>query len=168
MIVSRATWGARFGRGHLMADSSPKTLVVIHHAASPHVDCGVGQAREMEIIRDIERFHVEKNGWVGIAYSFLVFQSGNVYEGRGWNRVGAHTQGRNSSAYGVCLVINGERHTPTEAALEAVRDLIQSGIHEHFIAPEYRIGSHRQFKATDCPGALVMRELPKIGPLFER
>jgi N-acetylmuramoyl-L-alanine amidase len=165
-VISRETWGAKYGRGNVMPDPAPKSLIVIHHSASPHVDCGVGQAREMEIVRGIERHHVETNGWAGLGYSFLVFQSGDAFEGRGWGRVGAHTPGRNSTSYGVCLVINGDRHTPTEAALEAVRRLVAVGIEGKFIAPSFRVGAHRQFKATDCPGALVMVTLSEIGPLF--
>ena len=35
-------------------------------------------------------------GWSDIGYSFLVGGDGNIYEGRGWDRVGAHTSGYNS------------------------------------------------------------------------
>jgi hypothetical protein len=31
-----------------------------------------------------------------IGYSFLIGGDGNVYEGRGWDRLGAHTEGFNS------------------------------------------------------------------------
>ena len=35
-------------------------------------------------------------GWSDIGYSFLVGEDGNVYEGRGFDREGAHTQGYNN------------------------------------------------------------------------
>ena len=34
-------------------------------------------------------------GWWDIGYSFLIGEDGNVYEGRGWDVVGAHTKGYN-------------------------------------------------------------------------
>ena len=40
-------------------------------------------------------------GWSDIGYSFLIGGDGRVYEGRGWGRVGAHTYGYNSRAYGI-------------------------------------------------------------------
>ena len=39
-------------------------------------------------------------GWSDIGYSFLVGGDGKVYEGRGWNHVGAHTSGYNSEGIG--------------------------------------------------------------------
>src|SRR3990172_8545207 len=103
-MIARADWGAAFGRGNTMPDSGPKSLVVVHHAESPDLPCGCGRRREMEAVRSIERYHVREKGWAGIGYSFLITQSGHTYEGRGWQRVGAHTPGRNSSAYGVCFL----------------------------------------------------------------
>jgi peptidoglycan recognition protein len=29
-------------------------------------------------------------GWSDIGYNFIVGEDGNVYEGRGWTKVGAH------------------------------------------------------------------------------
>lgn len=47
-------------------------------------------------------------GWDDIGYSFLVGQDGNVYEGRGWHHVGAHTQGyAGVQQPGVCRLVYG-------------------------------------------------------------
>ena len=39
-----------------------------------------------------------------VLLSFLIGGDGNLYEGRGWNVLGAHTQGYNSRGYGVCFL----------------------------------------------------------------
>ena len=39
-------------------------------------------------------------GWWDIGYSFLVGEDGNIYEGRGWNEIGAHTKGYNDVGLG--------------------------------------------------------------------
>ena len=39
-------------------------------------------------------------GWSDIGYNFVVGEDGNVYEGRGWNSVGAHTYGYNNRSIG--------------------------------------------------------------------
>lgn len=39
-------------------------------------------------------------GWWDIGYSFMVGEDGNVYEGRGWDQVGAHTYGYNTVGLG--------------------------------------------------------------------
>jgi hypothetical protein len=46
--------------------------------------------------RGIQDWHISGNGWCDIGYSFLVGGDGNVYEGRGWDEIGAHTGGFNS------------------------------------------------------------------------
>ena len=39
-------------------------------------------------------------------YSFLVGEDGSVYEGRGWDRVGAHTLNYNSRSIGISILGN--------------------------------------------------------------
>lgn len=38
--------------------------------------------------------------------SFLIGSDGNVYEGAGWHKVGAHTRGYNTRSMGVALIGN--------------------------------------------------------------
>ena len=40
------------------------------------------------------------SGWSDIGYNFLVGEDGNIYEGRGWGKVGAHARGHNSDSIG--------------------------------------------------------------------
>jgi N-acetylmuramoyl-L-alanine amidase len=166
-VTPREVWGAEYGRGNVMPDPAPKRLVVLHHAASPDLPCGCGQRREMEAVRSIERYHVRDRGWAAIGYSFLVTQSGRLYEGRGWGRVGAHTPGRNSSAYGVCCLWDGARHAATEAALEAFAELVAVGVAGGHIAPDWRLGAHCWYRDTDCPGGRLMAQLDRFGLLAE-
>ena len=39
-------------------------------------------------------------GWDDIGYNFLVGEDGNVYEGRGWDTVGAHAAPHNTNSVG--------------------------------------------------------------------
>jgi N-acetylmuramoyl-L-alanine amidase len=165
MIYPRDDWNAAYGLGNRMRSLDPLDLIVIHHAASPNVECGVGRQHERNVVRAIERHHVQKNGWAGIGYSFLVFQSGNAYEGRGWQRVGAHTRGRNSTAYGICIVIDGTTVAPTEAALEACREIIEEGVRLGHVDPDYAVGWHALYGQTACPGVRVVQRLADLGPL---
>ena len=51
-------------------------------------------------VKSIQRSHQIGNGWDDIGYHFLVGENGKVYEGRGWDRQGAHSPGWNSDAFG--------------------------------------------------------------------
>ena len=52
-----------------------------------------------------------------IAYSFLVGEDGRIYEGRGWNKVGAHSYRYNSRSYGISFIGNYNFTLPNNAAL---------------------------------------------------
>lgn len=162
ILLSRLEWGAKHGTGH--SKPGPKPYVVLHHSKDPDVECGIGLDREKSWVRSVERHHAVTNGWSGIGYNFVVFQSGHIYEGRGWDRVGAHAKGRNSTSVGICLFIDGDERTPTPAAIEAIRDLIQLGIDTGRIDPDYEIVGHRDVWATDCPGDVVHAMLAEFRP----
>jgi N-acetylmuramoyl-L-alanine amidase len=44
--------------------------------------------------------------WSDIGYNFLVGEDGNVYEGRGWGKKGAHSIPFNSKSIGICIIGN--------------------------------------------------------------
>ena len=44
------------------------------------------------------------NNWSDIGYNFLVGEDGNVYEGRGWSKRGAHAPTYNAESIGICVI----------------------------------------------------------------
>lgn len=42
----------------------------------------------------MQTYHIESKSWDDIGYNFLVGGDGSVYEGRGWDKQGAHTKGQ--------------------------------------------------------------------------
>jgi N-acetylmuramoyl-L-alanine amidase len=161
-LIERAVWGAKHGRGTELRGE--RVGVVLHHFAAPHLDCGVSQEAERRAIRGVEDYHTTTNGWAGIGYHFVACQSGRVYEGRGWERTGAHAKGRNSTTYGIALAIDGAKHEPTDAAIEAVRWVIEMGVKLGYIAQQYTLEGHRDVGGTTCPGDLVYARLGEFRP----
>ena len=41
--------------------------------------------------------------WPDIGYSFIIGEDGNIYEGRGWNTIGAHTYNHNYDGLGMSV-----------------------------------------------------------------
>lgn len=160
-IIARATWGARFGRGS--PDPGAEGRVVIHHSQRPHLEAGATYGAEVQAIRGIEEFHVKTNGWDGIGYNFLVAPSGRVYEGRGWANKGAHAgPGVNGTSIGICLLIDGERTSPSDRMIQAVRALITRGIRNGEISERYVLSGHRDHMGTTCPGGKVYARLQDL------
>ena len=62
---------------------------------------------------------MDSNGWDDIGYSFLIGGDGSVWEGRGWNVLGAHTYHFNDVGYGIDFMGDFMDHDPTQEAMEA-------------------------------------------------
>lgn len=135
----------------------------VHHTAGPAVS---GRAA-LELCEVYRRQHTVSNGWADIGYSFLVTQAGEVIGGRGWGRSGAHTEGYNSSSYGVAWMGDSTSLAPTGAALEAIADLARTGIAQGWLTADVTVSGHRDVNATACPGSLLYAELGRIRDLID-
>jgi hypothetical protein len=140
--VSRSEWGARPPKSTKPIASS-QALFVHHSVTATGPD-------EAAIVRQVQAFHMDTRKWQDIAYSWLVGQSGRIYEGRGWGVAGGHTEGHNSTSHAVCFIGNSDNDVPTKAAFDAI-----ASVHdEHarrYGTPVLR--SHRDVNQTGCPGA---------------
>jgi hypothetical protein len=125
---------------------SSRTEFFVHYDGAHHVT-KTGYA----VPRAIEAQHLAQ-GWSGVGYHFVVDQAGNIYEGRGWTRQGAHCPGHNVSGIGVQIAIGGDQK-PTEAALAACRALYDEACRKtgRTLAKK----GHRDGIATQCPGSLL-------------
>ena len=91
-------------------------------------------------------------GWDDIGYNFLIGEDGQAYEGRSWDRTGAHTRGWNDVAIAFSVMGNFMEKLPNEATLDAVKGMIELGIILGKITPDYKLYGHRDVGNTSCPG----------------
>lgn len=141
-IIPRGEWGARPARAVLHTAWSSRTRFVTHYSGADHT----------QSVRAIQSFHMDTRGWVDIGYNFLVDRDGNIYEGRGWDTIGAHVANHNTESIGVCHIGNNGDHTMT--SLRAIRWLydlatVRGG------GRELRKNVHRDLGSTSCPGDLL-------------
>lgn len=144
-VISRSSWGAKPWNGTpSYVALSQRTEFFIHYdGATPINYTGV------QVPQAIERTHINQ-GWAGVGYNFVVDQAGNVYEGRGWTKQGAHCPGHNVSGIGVQIAIGGSQE-PSDKALAAARALYDEACRKtgRTLAKK----GHRDGIATACPGA---------------
>jgi N-acetylmuramoyl-L-alanine amidase len=152
-IVSRAAWGARspaYNIGPL--PSKPVNKAFIHHTVTGHC---YDQATCSSIMRSVQNYHMDTNGWPDIAYNFLVGEDGRAYEGRGWDKLGAHTCGYNDNAVAVCVIGNFEANpAPNEATLRAVKNILDCAMNQGVLVQwnGLNLHGHRNGGCTACPG----------------
>ncbi|CAF1083165.1 unnamed protein product [Rotaria sordida] len=156
-IISRAEWGARPATVNVKL-ATPVPIVVIHHTTAANcttkVEC-------MARMKRIQNYHMDSQKWGDIGYNFLVGEDGNVYEGRGWNQVGAQTLNYNSKSIGISVVGDYTYRLPNDAALNAVKQLIKCGVSRGYIKSDYLLRGHKDLNNTACPGKVFYEEIKK-------
>lgn len=158
-ILSREEWGARSPVETPETIAGPLPFTVVHHGGSKQYCTTQEECTKM--VRNYQDFHMDKRGWNDIGYNFVVGEDGNIYEGRGWDTMGAHAPTYNSRSVGICVIGDFSNRLPNEAALNAVKDLIQCGVSTNKLKEGYKLIGHRQSAAssTKCPGDAFYEEI---------
>jgi hypothetical protein len=155
-IISRDSWGAKPNKTKFSKLGEVKGLVV-HWSAYP---TAVGNVAEMDQCKKIQRLHQEDRGWNDVAYNFLVGDSGQIYEGRGFGNRSAAQGGNsrqeinyNNKHYVAVCWLGGSNPTdkPSAKAIEAVRWLYKE--------VGGQLKPHSYFKQTNCPGDAWRQEI---------
>ena len=184
-IITRADWHADESirrAGPYYADGIH--LAIVHHTAGSN---SYSKSQSASIVRAIELYHVQGNGWNDIGYNFLVDKYGQIFEGRygGITRpvIGAHAQGFNSGSVGISLIGDYSSTSITPAARAALVSLIAWRLDLAHIDPLSKvvrvsagnpryaagtavtlnaISAHRDVYPTSCPGASLYAQLPSL------
>ncbi len=184
-IVPRLSWGAdeSIRRGP-PAYSADVRFSIIHHTAG-RTDYTRSEAPA--IVKGIQLYHVQGNGWNDIGYNFLVDRFGTVYEGRyggiDRNVVGAHALGFNTSSVGIALIGTYGDTQPSKAALDAISRLVAWRLDLAHVDPTgfltyisggseryangipvvlSAISGHRDTGFTECPGDALYSKLGSL------
>ncbi|XP_022213810.2 peptidoglycan-recognition protein LC isoform X3 [Drosophila obscura] len=155
VMLKVAEWGGRPPKTILDPLELPVHRVIISHTAAEGCESREICSNRTQVVQD---FHMDSWGWDHVGYNFLVGGDGRVYEGRGWDRVGAHTKGYNRGSIGISFIGTFTAIRPAQRQLKACQLLIDKGVQLKMLAPDFRLYGHRQLSATESPG----EELYKI------
>jgi hypothetical protein len=159
-IVPRAEWNARAPRCQTTL-RLPVRYAFIHHTAG---STPTTPSAEQTVMQRIQSEHQGRRQWCDIAYNFVIMPSGRVYEGRGWHRVNGATKGFNSNSLAFCWAGNYHTNEPTPASVAAGRALLEQGLRNGYLTPDFALRSHRDVGKTACPGRYLHPRLPHIDP----
>jgi N-acetylmuramoyl-L-alanine amidase len=82
----------------------------------------------------------------------LIGEDGRVYEGRGWNKVGAHTFGWNKVSVSFAFMGNFEEKEAAPLAISALKGIISYGLSQGLLSTDYKMYGHRDARPTIGPG----------------
>ena len=150
--VARRLGRERGDRACAAVGRSGVRLAVVHHTAGTN---SYTRAQAAAIVRGIEVYHVQGNGWNDIGYNFLVDRFGTVYEGRGGgvdrNVIGAHAEGFNTGTAGIALLGNYTSAVPPLAQQNALATLLAWRLDVAHVDPRstvvYTSGGNAKFRA---------------------
>lgn len=173
-ITSRASWDARPPKQS--PEMAPRLKVgFVHHTVSAN---DYAPADVPEILRGIQAYHMDANGWDDIGYNFLVDRAGQIWEGRAGgidrNVVGAHVAGFNTGSVGVAVIGDYRSAEPTSASVGAVAQVLgwrlglagvdptasttMTGLDGKSVSLR-TVSGHRDAAPTECPGQQLYDEL---------
>lgn len=155
-INGRSKWGARIPQQIVTQTPGSVHTLVVHHTVGRAPFTRSGAKREM---RRMQKEHMDANGWSDIGYNVVIDRWGRMWEGRGLNRVGAHTYMHNTGTIGVSFMGNYENIRLTKRQLQAFKNL-KALLGGHGFGRLEVLG-HRQMpnQATACPGRHIMSQL---------
>jgi hypothetical protein len=171
--IARDEWGAPDKRLGYTRDHEQFRGLVIHHTVTPNGK----HTRESACYAMRNLVNLRPDLGKDIPYSFVMFEAQSsdddvfVCEGRGFGRSGAHTEGLNSTRYGIALWGNYTDRWPTHGQIEGVRwigawltnqdTLFNTVGHKQTIDPDTGLP-----KATACPGNKTMQFMWTLQPPF--
>ena len=184
-IVPRSGWNADETIRRGAPSFAPALrLALVHHTAGAN---GYAATQSPAIVKAIQLYHVQGNGWKDIGYNFLVDRFGQVFEGRYGgverNVVGAHAEGFNTGSVGVALIGEYGSLAVAPKARDALATLLAwrldvahvdpattlsfvSGGNARFAAglPVFlrTVSGHRDTGFTDCPGNALYNLLTEL------
>ena len=174
-IVPRLAWGANESIRRGPPTYAPAIrFAVVHHTAGRN---DYTRAQAAAVVKAIQLYHVQGNGWNDIGYNFLVDRFGTIYEGRygGMDRnvVGAHALGFNTGSVGVALLGTYGSAAPPKPAQDALAKLLAWRLDLAHVDPAAlstvisggseryargipvllrSVSGHRDTGFTECPG----------------
>ncbi|XP_054712235.1 peptidoglycan-recognition protein 1-like [Uloborus diversus] len=162
-LVSRKEWKARPAKKTLRL-TTPVKHEFVAHTVTP--ECQSLQSCS-SMMRSMQTFHMDKQGFMDIGYNFVVGGDGRIYEGTGWTNQGIHIPGWNSKSHGIAFIGNYMSKKPNEKMLLAVRKLMICGITKGYIAMDRKLHGARDATCTKSPGD-VLYGIIQQWPMFEK
>ena len=169
-IVSRAEWGARDPvlpmREHRIE------RLTIHHTATRQ-DTARSLASKLQGLQQFSQRDDSladgrrKPAWADIPYHYYIAVDGSIGEARSWRYAG-DTNTPYDPAGHLLVVVEGnfEDEELTPAQRTALETLVPA-LARRFAIPGERLGAHRDYAATRCPGRNIMSELPRLRELID-
>ncbi|WP_345444034.1 peptidoglycan recognition family protein [Actinoallomurus vinaceus] len=169
-VYTRKEWGARPPRHPSRVLDRAPDHIIVHHTASPNAGDG-SRAHAFALSRQIQRDHMETQGWDDIGEQLTISRGGHIMEGRAGSLqaiqdgrlvVGAQSLHHNEHTIGI---ENEGTYLKEDVPGKLWESLVEVCVWlcaAHQLDPSVAIIGHRDYNETDCPGDVLYRRLPRL------
>lgn len=151
-VVPKESWGLQAKMGKCNPHSIRQ--ITIHHS-------GTKIEKNKDVIRHLksyQRYHLQQ-GWMDIAYHFIIDLEGNVYQGRSLDCEGDTFTNYKPNGHLIIMVDgNYEEQSLSTKSWESLRYLVQWGMQTYQVQEKF-IHPHQALADTLCPGHALMEQL---------
>ncbi len=151
-IIPRKAWGAQPISALNIASIYKK--ITVHHTTEPTSEV----KSDEELLRIIQNYHQKTKNWGDIAYHFVIFHDGRIFQGRDLTYSGAHVYGQNEGNIGIAILGDYETHELNEKQTTALKNLLDA-LRERYDVSKAEVYGHKEFRNTECPGKNTIKFL---------
>lgn len=148
-IITREGWRGRKGLESGINLELPVQLLIISETGTERCE------NLSDCTRCVRKIQSGTVGYSDIRWNFLIGGDGNVYEGRGWDHVGAHTQTYNEKSIGISFIGTFDTIKPRKRQLRAAQHLIDLGVKKKKLTNNYILAVRREIVGDENPGAAL-------------
>ena len=163
-ILARAAWGAR-APVLPMREHVPDRITIHHTGTAQNLARGVADK-----LRALQAFSQRddslasgqrKPAWPDVPYHYYVGVDGAVGEGRPWRYVGDSNTPYDPTGHLLVVVEGSFDREALTAAQRRTLDALIPALARRFGVRGERLGMHKDFAQTSCPGKAVEDEMPR-------
>lgn len=114
------------------------------------------------VLREIEAGVLGRDGYIAVPYNLMVFNDGDIWEGRGLANEDGATIHNNPTSVSICAVGNYEREAASDALIAGIAGATDNAIVTGWTAPRPHVRPHREVFSTACPGANLFARMDDI------
>jgi len=147
----------RSGGGWGRRSTSSISDITIHHSATS----------TRQTAQDFARYHVDKKGWPGIGYHFVINRDGSILKTNSIDTNSYHNGYNNTVAIGICLVGDFTMIIPSGDQIKSCIFLCKK-LKKDYKSIKYLVGHKEYGGGTLCPGRFPLDMLRQKTRLYVR
>jgi len=156
-MISRSRWAKAAPINARLKPMGQVTRITVHHEGWTPVEFS-DEAQTAQRLEAIRLAHIDRMGAGDIGYHLIIDRAGRLWAGRPRAFQGAHVRENNAQNFGVMVLGNFDRQSPTDAQINALRTTLitlQKGYGVHVS----NVVTHQELMPTACPGAVLQRQM---------